>query len=145
MIEWAKRWPSFKPDEVLSPDQRKLLQEKKVLALSEHALDTLQEFRHYLGEPIKINHAGLTKRGARSLKEVYEVNRETRGKERGWEWSFHLWCAFDISCDEIPPDELYTQAFQFGKWGGIGLYNTFVHVDTRCKITGQITTWDNRT
>ena len=157
MIKWSDRWPDFKIEEVLSPIQLKMVQEKKQFPYPFEALDTLQEFRNFIGMPFLINHGELQRRGARSMQEAYDINLATRGKQnpaRAWEYSFHLWCAFDISVNGMTSKELFLKALVFGKFGGVGLYDTFVHCDCRVgKIlkmgddyvfTGEKETWDAR-
>lgn len=141
---WAKRWPSFKPEEILSPTQLILFNSKGVFPYSFRAIDKLQTFRDFVAKPLKVNHLGLNKRGARSLWEVYQTNRESRGNEEGWGWSFHLWCAFDVSCDSMTSKELFALAVDCGLWGGVGLYDTFIHVDDRDSFATKPVTWDLR-
>lgn len=146
-VDWAKRWPDFKVEEILSPDQLSLLRTKKVFPYSFASMDTLQEFRNFIGKPFLINHGTLLRRGARSMNEAYDINLTTRGKQnraRAWEYSFHLWCAFDITVEGMSSLELFTLAIQFGKWGAIGLYDSFIHCDNRDSLSGEIVTWDAR-
>ena len=144
---WLQRWPSFDIEEVLSPDQLVLFKTKGVFPYSFRAMDKLQEFRNYVGVPLLINHGGSTHRGARSMQDVYEINKRTRGLDRGWEYSFHLWCAFDLTPQDLKKlsiQGLYNAALSFNKWGGIGRYDTFVHVDDRDNLSGVTTLWDTR-
>lgn len=145
-VEWSKRWPDFKVEEVLSNDQLFLLDTKGVFPYSFRALDKLQAFRSFCDAPLQVNALGKRRRGSRSLHEIYEINRETRGKERGWDYSFHAWCAFDVSSTSISVPDLYRLAVSFvhgalGAWGGIGLYKTFIHVDDRDVLNGKQTIW----
>jgi hypothetical protein len=142
MQNW--RWPSFTPEEILSTTQLKLLDEKGVFPYSFRSLDKLEEFRSFVGHPLIINAFGRKKAGARSVREVVDINREIRGADRAWEYSFHLWCAFDVKCPSISARDLYIKAISFGKWGGVGRYDTFVHVDDRDNLSGITTTWDLR-
>lgn len=147
MINWAERWPDFKIEEILSPMQLKVLEDRKVFCYSFAAIDTLQEFRRFIGKPFLINHGDLLRRGSRSMQEAYDINLSTRGKQnpaRAWEYSFHLWCAFDITVEGLTNLELFNKAMEFKKWGGIGLYESFVHCDCRDSLTGEIQTWDAR-
>ncbi len=107
------------------------------------ALDKLEEFRAYVGVPLKVNSEGKQRRGARSMRELFKINQEIKGGD-GWQYSFHLWCAFDITAEGITNDELYAKAIQFGKWGGVGRYDTFVHCDDRDNLNESVTTWDLR-
>lgn len=141
--KWADRWPDFKIEEILSPDQLSLFNRKGVFPYSFRALDKLQAFRRFVDKPFLINHMGLQRRGSRSMREVFSINSDTRGKDRAWEYSFHLWCAFDISVDGLSPMELFEKAIGFGQWGGVGLYNSFVHCDDRDHF-GPVAHWDAR-
>ena len=143
-VDWKKRWPHFTQEELFSPDQLFLIKTKGVFPYSFRSLDKLHKFREFVEAPLIINNSGHKRRGARSMGEVYEINRETRGKLRGWEYSFHLWCAFDVSSTKLSSLELYHKALDFGQWGGIGLYDTFVHLDDRDSLSGSVALWDLR-
>lgn len=140
---FSTRWPAFKIEEILGPDQLDLFKRKGVFPYSFRALDKLQAFRESFGMPFIINHGDQMLRGARSMTNVWAINAQTRGKPRAWEYSFHLWCAFDISVNGIAPEQLYKAALNFGQWGGVGLYNTFVHCDDRDYFTFPAS-WDAR-
>lgn len=142
-IIWRERWPDFKPEEIFSPEQTVLLN-KGIFPISFRSLDKLQDFRNFIGRPLAVNRLGHHARGARSTREVFNINRLTRGRDKGWEYSFHLWCAFDIDCPELDPLELFDEAVKFGLWGGVGLYDTFIHVDDRDDLRGELHTWDFR-
>lgn len=129
--EWVERWPDFKPEEILGPDQLKLFESKGVFPYSFRSLDKLQLFRRFVDKPFLINHGELLSRGARSMTNVWAINSQTRGKDRAWEYSFHLWCAFDISVPGMNAKDLFNEAIEFGQWGGVGLYSNFVHCDDR--------------
>lgn len=148
-VNWDSRFPDFRIEEILSPDQLVLFHTKHVFPYSLKALDKLQAFRKFVGSSLVVNKTGSFRRGARSMREVYEINRQTRSRERGWEYSFHLWCAFDVSSGSIPSSQLFEMAVDFkdeklGRWGGIGLYDTFVHVDDRDTLSGGATVWSVR-
>lgn len=142
--EWGKRWPHFQPHEVFSSDQLHLFESKGVCPYSFRAFDKLHQFRIFLRKPVIINIGSHRRRGARSMKEVLQLNLETRGGDK-WGYSFHLWCAFDISVLGMGSFELFYKALEFGMWGGVGLYDTFVHLDDRDNLDGKTVTWDNRT
>lgn len=137
------RWPDFKPEEILGVDQLNLYLQKGVFAYSFKALDKLQEFRNIVGAPLRINQRGLFRRGARSTKENYEVQKNSRGSD-GWEYSFHLWCAFDIDSLTVSIPDLYKAAIDSKLWGGIGLYDTWIHVDDRDNLSNKPILWDLR-
>ena len=147
VLDWTERWPSFSLEELFSPDQLDLIQHKNVFPYSFKALDKLQEFRNWIGEPLLVNHSGSLRRGGRSMQDVYEINKRTRGYENAWGYSFHLWCAFDVSPkpdSKLTVGELYNRALAWGKWGGIGRYETFVHLDDRDSLNGTVALWDFR-
>lgn len=132
---FAVRWPNFKPEEVLSPDGLKLVHNHGVFPLQFSALDKLQSFREQIDRPFTINTEQHKRRGWRSIKENYDINR--------YDFSFHVaGCAFDISVDGMGVDEFKEEALKFG-YTGIGLYQTFVHLDLRSAIEKPII-WDNR-
>lgn len=129
------RWPNFKPEEVLSPDGLKLVHNQGVFPLQFSALDKLQGFREHLKKPFIINSDSHKRRGWRSTKENYLINR--------FQFSFHVaGCAFDISVEGISPEEVAAEALKFG-YTGIGTYDTFTHLDTRSVIDKPIL-WDMR-
>lgn len=104
--------------------------------VSGRAIRALQELRDIIGAPLHINS------GARC-----RAHNEAVGGTRN---SMHLSlttaasCAFDISLFhndvKYDIDELFDNALTVG-FTGIGLYHTFIHVDTR----GPVVLWDNRT
>lgn len=85
-------------------------------------VSALQKLRDYIGVPLYINSA---------CRCVWH-NRRVGGKYN----SQHL-CgrAADIRCDELTPKELAKCAEMIPEFdkGGIGTYDTFVHVDVRGK------------
>lgn len=128
---FAVRWPNFEPEEVLSPDGLKLVHNKGVFPMQAYALDKLQDFRAQLGKPVIVNTAKLKRRGWRSPKENAKIN--------GDKFSFHTaGCAFDITVPEMDTGDVYDRALEFG-FGGVGLYSTWVHIDTRLTINRAIT------
>lgn len=141
-IYWAKRWRSFKPEEVLSTEQVQLLYKKGVMSYSFRALDKLQKFRDLLDVPLVVNIGQQQMRGARSIREVYHVNKNTRPAGQEWGYSFHLWCAFDVYSPQLKPMEIFERAVRSGLWKGIGIYQTFVHLDDRDSFSDIPTTWD---
>lgn len=138
MIDWDVRWPSFTPDEVLSPRGLYKLHHNGLLLLQPHALDALQNFRNNLRKPFYINglKTGSLHRGYRDCME----NERAGGQPH----SYHMQgLAFDVTVKDVTSEELYELAKDFG-WKGIGLYDTFVHMDLRSSLTGRIYTWDSR-
>lgn len=140
--EWKFRWPHFSPNEILSPDQLNLFRDRGIVPYSFRALDKLEHFRILLGEPILVNQPGLMHRGARSIKEVHDLNMTVRKNAEEWSYSFHLWCAFDISVKSLTPELLMQAAIESKLWKGIGLYKTWVHVDDRDTFSETPVLWD---
>lgn len=117
---WTERWPSFSKREIYSPGSLG----KHEHLLCPHAMDALQAFRLKLGVQIRVNHSGLLFRG---LRLPYENSRVS-----GAAYSMHTTGrAFDIDSPDISLLELYAEARKFGTWKGVGLYRSWVHVDTR--------------
>jgi len=143
LSKWADRWPHFRPEEVFS-DAQLLHLVRGVCPYSFRALDKLHDFRVFVGSPLICNSGAHRRRGARSISEVIQINKKTRGALSGEGYSFHLWCAFDLSSNHYSPDELYKKALDFKLWGGIGRYDTFIHVDDRDNLSGETALWDNR-
>jgi uncharacterized protein YcbK (DUF882 family) len=127
---FAVRWQSFQPEEVLSPDGLKLVHNQGVFPLQYSALDKLQAFREHLDKPFIINSENHKRRGWRSVKENHDINR--------YQFSFHIaGCAFDVSVQDLSPEEVAKEAEAFG-FSGIGIYKTFTHIDTRALIDKPI-------
>ncbi len=87
-------------------------------------VERLQKLRIALGERIVIT----------SAYRCYEHNKIIGGAP----YSQHtLGCATDIQVPGMSPKEVHSKC---GDFDGLGLYDTFVHVDSR----GYEATWDNR-
>lgn len=111
------RWPHFMPNEIASKGDQSLL-------VDEQALDRLEELRLVLGRPLV----------------VLSAYRDPLHNARvgGAPLSQHKFGrAFDLKLT-MDRDLLQRTARSVG-FTGIGLYNTFVHVDI-----GPARTWDNR-
>lgn len=136
MIEWEKRWPNFSPYEVLSPRGYAAHSINNTLLIQPHALDFLQSFRNYLGKPFIINHGNQQLRGYRDCGENIEAG--------GAFHSYHIQgLAFDVTIRDIEPERLFELAKDY-RWRGVGLYNTFVHMDLRPRLDNSIVTWVRR-
>lgn len=130
-VDW--HWPDFTPAEVLSPDGMRMLETQDTLLYSPLMLTCLQQFRFKIQQPILINHAGLKLRGFRSCKENATVGKE---------FSMHiLGIAADCSVKGMTPSELAEKAKKSGLFTGIGVYQTFVHLDIRPILTHRIREW----
>lgn len=134
--DWEKRFPNFSPEEVLSPIALQRYETGQVIGIDLLSLDLLQEFRKYVDFPLFVNYRGLNLRGYRTPKEHAALGH-------GSSMSPH--CrgqAFDVTAEGLPTHSLMTIAHDFGKWKGIGQYNTFVHLDTWDRYgDGRITKW----
>lgn len=131
---WTERWPLFQPKEVLSPDGLKLFS-KGHMVMWPWFLDILQDFRRYIGKPFLINHGELKLRGWRSLEE----NAGISGK------LYHpIGCACDVTVEGKSSAEIGKAAELYG-FHGIGLYDTFTHVDMRPRLGTKTIIWDYRT
>lgn len=127
---WLKRWPSFTPEELLSPDGLAYFR-RGFMVMQLHFMDKLQQFRNQVNLPFLINHQGLTLRGWRSPAE----NATIDGK------LYHpMGLAADISIKDMSPQELAEHAIDFG-FHGIGLYSTWVHVDLRPVLDKNQVVW----
>lgn len=134
--EWTARWPNFSPEEVLSPLALQRYEANRLVSIDPVALDTLQEFRNKIRVPLHVNYRGLNLRG-------YRTPKEHTGLGHGSTISPH--CrgeAFDITAEGMPIHVLSSLANDFGKWKGIGEYNTFLHVDIWDRyLNGKPTRW----
>lgn len=122
------RWKNFSPKEVLSPEGV-VQYERGILLIQPILLDTLEEFRSFVGHPLLVNHAQHKYRGYRSPHENYKI-------VRGETYSFHMQgLAADLSCIQLPIEELHTLALNF-PWHGVGFYpqRNFIHVDLRPRL-----------
>lgn len=134
-LEWAKRFPNFAPEEVLSPDGLSAL-ERGIIVINLTAMEFLEQFRNYVGYPLVINTKEHAHRGYRSFAENLHV-----GGER---FSFHMQgVAFDITCPELNLFELRERAIKFG-WHAIGYYpkRGFIHCDLRPMLDENQTLWE---
>lgn len=130
---WKKRWPNFSKLEIYS---------LAALGRYEHLLcpysmDLLQAFRNHLGVELLVNIGEANHRGVRTI----EDNIACGGAKE----SMHLaGRAFDISSHWVDADRLAREALLFQGWHGIGIYKTWVHVDTRLN-DGRPITWRHDT
>lgn len=89
--------------------------------VSESLVGILEAIRLHFGTPVHINSAYRTP--------------QHNAKEGGVKTSQHTYgLAADIRVDGHTPAEVYAVAdSMLGEHGGVGIYDTFVHVDTRSK------------
>jgi uncharacterized protein YcbK (DUF882 family) len=132
---FSLRWPNFEPEEVLSPDGLKLVHNQGVFPLQYQALDKLQSFREHLRKIFIVNTGQHKRRGWRSVKENFDLNRHN--------FSFHVaGSAFDVTVEGMTSEDVAKEAKDFG-FTGIGTYNSFTHLDYRALIEKPIV-WDLR-
>lgn len=112
--------PNFRVEEFACKDG------EKVVLIDSELVERLQALRDILGKPININSAYRT----------LAHNKKVGGQEL----SPHLaGQAADIVCPGYPPSEVAKAAETVG-FRGIGLYDTFVHVD----VNPRCARWDKR-
>lgn len=89
--------------------------------VSESLVGILEAIRLHYGAPVHINSAFRTP--------------QHNANEGGSKTSQHMYgLAADIRVDGHAPTEVYALADQLlGEHGGVGIYDTFVHVDVRAK------------
>ncbi len=131
---WEARWPLFEPKEVLSPDGLEHFA-KGNMVMWPWFLDRVQSLRRFIGKPFLINHGSLKLRGWRSLHE----NKMIDGK------LYHpMGVAVDVTVKGMTSLELGRAAKLYG-FHGIGLYDTFTHMDMRPRLGELQYLWDFRT
>jgi hypothetical protein len=108
-------------------------------------LEKLKALREEINKPIIINHGSNLRRGFRHFKDQQEIVKQGLTES---ELSFHcLFCACDISIDgfiSIEIKEFIDNQLGNSFFGGMGLYNSFVHLDGRENLTNTAIVWDFR-
>lgn len=134
--QWVEYCPQFAPEELLSPGGLRMFEATGQVPISPTALSMLKAFRERLGVPLIVNHGTNRLRG-------YRTHTENAAIPGSATFSFHmLGMAFDISSKDISVEKIYQEAIAFG-WTGVGIYDTWVHVDNRLNL-GEPVTWDLR-
>lgn len=120
------QWPSFSPEEILSPEGLRLWYNRGILQISTDSLDKLQKLRSELNMPLLVNHGGLRLRGWRSPEE----NKSIAGSAK---YSAHiLGRAFDISCRDLGLEVVEEKALEVGfTWTKIYHSQGFIHIEDR--------------
>lgn len=141
-FDWNYFLPSFSREELCSPA---ILRADACHLIDVESALKLQRFRDHVfsltGSGLIVNGHGHFRRGLRTLDDQRQLAEIGLGAEQV---SMH--CAgraFDVSLSDwktYTPKWLQQQALQFA-WSGVGLYASFVHVDTRTSFTGKATTW----
>lgn len=139
-----KEWPSkyFKAEEVLSPGSIQLYLKSGFINLDLEALKVLEELRETLNVTLLCNYSALQFRGTRTPEE----NASIKGAAKH---SAHmLGKAFDITAPELSIQDLYLKVLEFAektkKISGIGIYRSWVHIDTAWRPNAKLTIWDKR-
>lgn len=132
---WMKRTKGFfEPEELLSPDGMELFS-RGHMVMNWDFLDKLVAFREKMAVPFTVNSGFNRRRGWRSSAENLTYPCEGN--------PYHpMGVAADIST-KLNGALFAGEAEAFG-FVGIGLYDTFVHIDLRPKIGDNKFMWDNR-
>lgn len=133
--EWSRRWPNFRPEEILSPVGMRQWEVYGRIYIDAHALDFLQAWREKVGR-IVVNHDHLRLRGYRSP-------RENQAIPNSASLSRHVQgLAFDTTPLDMDLYRYFQLAKDFG-WTGIGFYpkKHFVHLDLRPNFNKRPTIW----
>jgi hypothetical protein len=138
-LDWHKQFPHFKPEEFFSPEGLRLFY-SGIIPCDLGILYELERLRTNLnkegdrlrgliphGEEVKlyINHGKEDLRGFVTPQEWY-IRRK---KSPGQKFSFHLWCAADVSSN-LQPYEVFKAAKRLN-FGGVIKYDWGVHLDLR--------------
>lgn len=148
--EWGKRYPNFTMQEVYSKEAYERLQATNYRAhkISFEHMDLLQALRTGVNKKFTINKPGSRRRGVRTPLDSY-----TLYKEQGINPFFHSYhvmgLATDVTCEGLDTEEFFEIAIDFQHGGrrftGFGLYNTFLHLDSRPWHGNGYAYWDKRT
>lgn len=133
--EWAKRWPHFSPEEVLSPVGLQQWETFGRVYINPHAMDFLHAWREKVGRII-VNNDHLRLRGYRSPAENASISGSAA-------LSRHVQgLAFDTTPLDMDLYKYFQLAKEFG-WTGIGFYpkKHFVHLDIRPSFKQNPDTW----
>lgn len=103
------RWQNFTPQEIACKGTGELL-------LVPYAMDCLQRLREIIKKPLYINSA------YRSPLHNARIGGAPRSRHKAGD-------AFDISLRNHYKEDLHKAALQAG-FQGIGIYNSFIHIDT---------------
>lgn len=142
---FADRWPNFRPKEVLSPGCFAAADNDDELIgfIDEVAMDCLQALRDEMKCALYVNIGNHRRRGVRTFKEQLTIAKVQNAAKEIPQHCFGR--AFDVTPEVIKDgwqEELAAMAQKIG-FTGIGLYETFVHMDIRTVID-EVITWDAR-
>jgi hypothetical protein len=136
--EWDEHFPHFAPEEYFSPEGLVLFHERNIIPCDLSIMQEVERFRQRLNwsrdnggivfnEEIKlyINTDDQKLRGFVTPREWWEE----RTKSEGQLYSYHLWCAVDVSSN-VYVESLFTVAKMLC-FGGIIKYPWGLHLDLR--------------
>lgn len=134
---WRKLTENFfEPEELLSPHGM-ILFNKGILVLQPEFVLKVVAFRKHLDSPFTFNYGNERLRGWRSGAENQDGKRNNN--------PFHpMGVAGDLSVKGLTSFAVAELAKSFG-FRGVGLYDTFVHIDNRPSLDEDVLYfWDNR-
>lgn len=138
--EWERRWPSFRPGEVLSPVSAQMFLEKGYVPINLEAMDELQLLRNFVGQKFYINFGIHRRRGYRTPREHADIS-----EKKSIASPHCMGLAFDITVEGVSPERLAEIAMDSGAWLGIGIYSSFTHIDRWDRLgDGTKVLWDER-
>ena len=121
---WLRRWPSFKPEEIYSPESFANYPH----ILEPTTLDKLQILRGFLNKQIIVNHGDNKLRGIRTISENLAI--------KGAKESMHTkGRAFDVSIPGMSSAEAAEAIKKTGLFTMHIIYPTWVHIDTRFELS----------
>lgn len=144
-LNWKRLVPNFELEELASPAviEERLHERESFI----YSAVCLQQFRYFVDVPLLVNHGNHHLRGMRTRAEQDGlIARGLSSAQR----SYHLdGRAFDISTTRYNISTLLYELERFNDryalFGGIGIYDTFLHVDTRpAQQNVRAVVWDNR-
>lgn len=132
---WTTRWPKVAPQDILSPVGLEHFQSGHMV-MNVEFMDKLHSFLLKFNSRFYINNFefGLELRGWRSWAENLRIDGKL----------YHpMGVAADITIEGHTPAQIADAAEDYG-FHGIGIYNTFTHVDLRPLLGTTIFKWDKR-
>jgi hypothetical protein len=132
---WISRWPKILPQDILSPAGLEEFHSGNMV-MNVEFMDKLHLFLLLFNKRFYINNFefGLELRGWRSWAENLRIDGKL----------YHpMGVAADVTIEGVSPGEV-AEAAETAGFHGIGVYNTFTHIDLRPRLTDHVFKWDNR-